>query len=92
MQPNSKKATERAVADVLLDRKQLITVIGKAEADKFFALREGHQNDTVEQHKDSDSWLRKTLMPAVLRPGKQPSTKLEEQLRYDVWPYLRGQI
>ena len=90
-----KKASAHAIADALRDPKALPRIIGETAAATIRAILLKHGNkDKGGSRVSSDSWVRKTLIPAVLNPGKR-ATPLQEQLYFDVLPLvwsMAGQI
>ncbi len=82
-----KKASARAIADALQDKKALASIIPKKAADDVHALLLHHGNK-VSLRKSPKSWLRKTLIPPVLYPPGKPTTPLQQQLYFAVLPLV----
>ena len=84
LEGEGKKPAPNAIATALQDKK----ILPKAIGETMCALLDSHRNQMTNQKAvPSNKWLRTTLIPAVLKPGK-PSTKLEVQLCTEVLPLV----
>ena len=87
LEGQGKKPAPSAIAAALQHKK----ILPKAVAATMCAILDSHRN-TMRDPKavPSNTWLRKTLIPAVLKPGK--STKLEAQMCTEVLPLVAKAI